>query len=142
MPIPQNDFIGKIIVTYGFTPNGAISKKELESVDIFDYCNYNDIDKLLENKYIEVVEGEIKSSQLQIDEYLYTYVKVVASDQLVPVESELDIFMCLNLEKYEEFVKVQAIYDKCKKCLNIDYLIPYNFKEDWICNSCILDIKN
>ena len=67
------------------------------------------------NKYIEVVEGEIESSQLQIDEYLYTYVK------------ELDIFMCLNLENYEEFVKVQAIYDKCKKCLNIDYLIPYNF---------------
>ena len=33
------------------------------------------------NKYIEVVEGEIESSQLQIDEYLYTYVK------------ELDIFM-------------------------------------------------
>ena len=129
MPIPQNDFIGKIIVTYGFTPNGAINKKELESVDIFDYCNYNDIDKLLENKYIEVVEGKINSSQLQIDEYLYTYVK------------ELDIFMCLNLEKYEEFVKVQAIYDKCKKCSNIDYLIPYNFTEDWICNSCILDIK-
>ena len=50
--------------------------------------------------------------------------------------------MCLNLEKYEEFVKVQAIYDKCKKCSNFDYLIPYNFKEDWICNSCILDIKN
>ena len=75
----------------------------IESVDIFDYCNYNDIDKLLDNKYIEVVKGEIESSQLQIDEYLYTYVK------------ELDIFMCLNLEKYEEFVKVQAIYDKCKK---------------------------
>ena len=30
---------------------------------------------------------------------------------------------------------------KCKKCSNVDYLIPYNFKEDWICNSCILDIK-
>ena len=129
MPIPQDDFFGKMIITYGFTPNGAINKKELESVDIFDYCNYNDIDKLLDNKYIEVVEGEINSSQLQIDEYLYTYVK------------ELDIFMCLNLEKYEEFVKVQAIYDKCKKCSNFDYLIPYNLTEDWICNSCILDIK-
>ena len=45
------------------------------------------------------------------------------------------------VEKYEEFVKVQAIYDKCKKCSNVDYLIPYNLKEDWICNSCILDIK-
>ena len=33
------------------------------------------------NKYIEVVEGEIELLQLQIDEYLYTYVK------------ELDIFM-------------------------------------------------
>ena len=130
MPIPQDDFFGKIIITYGFTPNGTINKKELESVDIFDYCNYNDIDKLLENKYIEVVEGEIESSQLLIDEYLYTYVK------------ELDIFMCLNLENYEEFVKVQGIYDKCKKCLNIDYLIPYNCKEDWICNSCILNIKS
>ncbi len=129
MPTPTHDFIGKMIVTYGFTPNGAINKKELESVDIFDYCNSNDINKLLENGYIEIVEGEIDSSQLQIDEYLYTYVK------------ELDIFMCLNLEKYEEFVKVQAIYDKCKKCSNVDYLIPYNFKEDWICNSCILDIK-
>ena len=128
MPIPQNDFLGKIIVTYGFTPNGAINKKELESVDIFDYCNYNDIDKLLENKYIEVVEGEIKSSQLQIDEYLYTYVKVVASDQLVQQEPKLDIFMCLNLENYEEFVKVQAIYDKCKKCLNIDNDSALQFK--------------
>ena len=99
-------------------------------ITIFDYCNSNDINKLLDNGYIEIVEGEIDSSQLQIDEYLYTYVK------------EFDIFMCLNLEKYEEFVKVQAIYDKCKKCSNVDYLIPYNFKEDWICNSCILDIKN
>ena len=70
MPIPQDDFFGKMIITYGFTPNGAINKKELESVDIFDYCNYNDIDKLFENKYIEVVNGEIESSQLQIDEYL------------------------------------------------------------------------
>ena len=130
MPTPTHDFIGKMLVTYGFTLNGAINKKELESVDIFDYCNSNDINKLLDNGYIEIVEGEIiDSSQLQIDEYLYTYVK------------EFDIFMCLNLEKYEEFVKVQAIYDKCKKCSNDDYLIPYNFKEDWICNSCILDIK-
>jgi hypothetical protein len=119
------DFLGKMIVTYDFAPNGAINKKELVNILKFDYCN-----KLLENKDIEVVEGEIDSSQLQINEYLYTYLK------------ELDIFMCLNLEKYEEFVKVQAIYDKCKKCFNINYLIPYNFTEDWICNSCILHIKN
>ena len=111
MPTPTHDFIGKMLVTYGFTLNGAINKKELESVDIFDYCNSNDINQLLDNGYIEIVEGEIDSSQLQIDEYLYTYVK------------EFDIFMCLNLEKYEEFVKVQAIYDKCKKCSNFDYLI-------------------
>ena len=71
----------------------------------------------------------VEKSAFKIRNALYTYVK------------ELDIFMCLNLEKYEEFVKVQAIYDKCKKCSNVDYLIPYNFKEDWICNSCILDIK-
>ena len=45
------------------------------------------------NKYIEVVEGEIESSQLQIDEYLYTYVK------------ELDIFMCLNLKIMKNLLK-------------------------------------
>ena len=45
----------------------------------------------------------VEKSAFKIRNALYTYVK------------ELDIFMCLNLEKYEEFVKVQAIYDKCKK---------------------------
>ena len=29
MHIPQDDFFGKMIITYGFTPNGAINKKEL-----------------------------------------------------------------------------------------------------------------
>jgi hypothetical protein len=59
------DFLSKMIVTCGFAPNGTINKKELVNILKFDYCN-----KLLENKDIEVVEGEIDSSQLQIDEYL------------------------------------------------------------------------
>ena len=46
MPTPTHDFIGKMLVTYGFTLNGAINKKELESVDIFDYCNSNTMDIL------------------------------------------------------------------------------------------------
>ena len=40
-----------------------------------------------------------------------------------------------NLLKFKQFMI------NVKKCSNVDYLIPYNFKEDWICNSCILDIK-
>ena len=125
MPLPPDGFFGKMIVTYGYTPNGAINKKDVDYLN----DNDNDMDKLFENKYIEVVEGKIDSHSLLKIDYLYTYI------------TEFDVFMCQHLENYEEFVKIHAIYDTCKTCLTLDYLIPSNFKEDWICNSCILNIK-
>jgi hypothetical protein len=96
MPLPPDAFFGKMIVTYGYAPNGAINKKD---VDYFnDNDNDNDMDKLFENKYIEVVEGKIDSHlQLKIDQ-LYTYI------------AEFDVFMCQHLENYEEFVKIHAIF--------------------------------
>ena len=119
--MPHIEFKGKMLVSYGFTPNGEINEKVIKSVNVFDY---NQINKLLESEDIEIVDGEISSSQLEIDDDIYNYVE------------KLDIFICTNLEKYEEFIKVHALYDNCVKCDNLDYIYPYNKEKDWICNKC------
>lgn len=73
-------FKGKLLVSYGFSPDGVITKK--------------DVEELLENGDTEIVEGTLSSSQLEIGEDVYNYVE------------ELDIFMCTTLDKYEEYIKV------------------------------------
>ncbi len=78
-------FKGKMLVSYGFSSNGAITKKDVE---------------LLENGDTEIVEGTLSSSQLEIGEDVYNYVE------------ELGIFMCTTLDKYEEYIKIHALYDK------------------------------
>ena len=122
MSISHIEFKGKMLVSYGFSPYGEINEKVIESVNVFDY---NKIDKLLESEDIEIVDGEISSSQLEIDDDIYYYVE------------EFDIFMSLQLEKYEEFIKVHTIYDNCVKCDNLDYICnKFNLEKKWICNKC------
>jgi hypothetical protein len=78
-------FTGKLLVSYGFSPNGAVTKKDVEQ---------------LNNGNTEIVEGTLYSSQLEIGEDVYNYIE------------ELDIFMCTTLDKYEEYIKVHEVYDK------------------------------
>lgn len=140
MPIPKRDFNGKVLLSYGYCSEpGHYTQKDLDEVDLFNYFDKNDIiekgDKIevynsLTGKYeeVEIVECEIISKQLYINDDLYRYIE------------KDDVFMCLNYNNYNEFVKIHAINDTCDSCENKDeYVIPYSFGEKWICNSCILD---
>jgi len=140
MPIPKKDFNGKVLLSFGYcTEQGQYTQKDLDEIDFFDYYDTNDIiedgDKIevfnnLKGKYeeVELIECKIESNQLNIDNELYTYIE------------EDDVFMSLNYDTHNVFVKIHAIYDTCASCESKDEcVIPYCFNEKWICNSCILD---
>ena len=141
MPIPKNNFNGKVLLSYGYCSEpGHYTQKDLDEVDIFDYCKNNDIINDNDNNIevlhslkrtyeeVELIECKIESNQLNIDNKLYTYIE------------EDDVFMSLNYDTINEFVKIHAIYDTCTSCKNKDeILIPYCFDAKWICNSCIID---
>lgn len=125
MPIPNINYQGKILVIYGTCSKpGEFTQKDLDSMDIIDYFNYNEFDDLEDT---EKVDCELDGDILNIDGDLFTYIK------------KDDIFMSLNLDTYDELVKILAIYNRCHRCNEEDYLIPYCYSEKWICNSCILD---
>jgi hypothetical protein len=138
MPKPNKNFNGKALLSYNCCfGDGKYTQKDLDEVDFFDYCDYNDIIKnggkveafhKLKGTYEEVklVECEISSSQLNIDDNLYTYIE------------KDDVFMSLNYNTINEFVKIHAIYDTCASCGEKNtFVIPYCFNEKWICNNCI-----
>ena len=138
MPIPNKDFNGKVLLSFGYCSEpGQYTQKDLDEVDFFDYYDCNDIiendDKIealnkLKGIYeeVELIECEIEGNQLNIDNNLYTYIK------------ENDVFMSLNYDTHNEFVKIHAIYDICAYCKSKnEFVIPYCFNEKWICNSCI-----
>ena len=101
----------------------------MDKIDFFDYynCNNNIIengDKIeILNKFkgayeVELIECKIKSKQLNIDNELYTYIE------------KDDVFMSLNYDTYNEFVKIHAIYDTCASCESKnECVIPYCFNE-------------
>lgn len=125
MPIPNTKYKGQILVIYGACSSlGKYTQKDLDDIDILDYYNYNQFDDLED---CEKVDCELDGNILNLNGYLYTYIK------------DDDIFMSLNLDTYNTLVKILAIYNKCQCCNNEDYLIPYCYSKKWICNSCILD---
>lgn len=141
MPKPNKYFNGKVLLSYNYcSNNGQYTQKDLDKVDIFDYCKNNDIINDNDNNIevlhslkgtyekVDIVECKIESNQLNINNELYTYIE------------EDDVFMSLNYDNINEFVKIHAIYDTCASCKNKDEIvIPYCYGENWICNNCILD---
>jgi len=139
MPKPIKNFTGKILLSFGYCSNNRqYTQKDLDEVDIFDYCKNNDIinDNNIEILHslkgtyekVDTVECIINDNILNINGELYTYIK------------DDDIFMNTNSNKYNEFVRIHAIYDTCYSCKNTnEIVIPYCFNENWICNNCILD---
>ncbi len=163
MPIPKKDFSGKVLLSYGYCSKaGQYTQKDLDEVDLFDYYDKNEIikndDKIeIFNSFrgtyeeVELIECKIKSNQLNIDGKLYTYIE------------EDDVFMSLDLDTHNEFVRIHAIYDTCESCEDKDdktislrdgvllsapsgdgakkaeCIIPYCFNEKWMCYSCIYE---
>lgn len=139
MPIPNKNFNGKVLLTYVYCSEpGKYTQKDLDEVDFLDYYNKNDIiesDKIevlnkLKGEYEEVkfLKCKIESNLLIIDDILFSYI------------DKDDIFMCLDFEKHNEFVRIHALYDTCELCGSIEeFIIPYCYCEKWICNNCIFD---
>jgi hypothetical protein len=124
MPKPSKDFKGKAIISYGYcSKEGQYTEKDLDNVDIYDYCDYCD----MENDDVEIVECEIISDQIIIDDDIYIYME------------EDDVFMSINLDTRNIFVKVHFIHSCCESCGSDDYLVKYCFGNIWICNGCIID---
>ena len=125
MPKPSKDFKGKAIITYGYcSKEGQYTEKELDKVDIYDYYDYCNMKN--DNDDVEIVECEIRSNQIKIDDELYVY------------REEDDVFMSINLDTRNIFVKVHFIHSCCESCELDDYLVNYCFGNKWICNSCII----
>jgi hypothetical protein len=140
MPKPSKNFNGKVLLSYGYcSNNNNITQNDLDEVDIFDYCKNNDI--INNDNNIEVLHS-LKGTYEEVD-----IVECVINDNILNINGELykyikkdDIFMNINLDKCNEFVRIHAIYDTCFSCKNTDEIvIPYCYGENWICNNCILD---
>ena len=59
---------------------------------------------------------------------------------IIPILKKDDVFMCLDLDKHDEFVRIHALYDTCELCgSSEEFIIPYCHSEKWICNNCIID---
>jgi hypothetical protein len=114
MPVPKKNFKGKAIVTCDFHE------------DIFRYDDICD----MEHEYAEIIECEIDPDQLEINDHFYKY------------DENKDVFWSLDYEKYDTFIRVHFIFDKCELCGIDNYLVNYCLKDKWICNNCICGLKN
>lgn len=141
MPQPNIVENKKVLLSYNYcSNNGQYTQNDLDEVDIFDYCKNNDIINIDNNNIevlhslkgtyekVDIVNGNIYGNILTINGEIYKYIE------------KDDIFMNLNINKCDEFVRIHAIYDTCFSCKNTDEIvIPYCYGENWICNNCILD---
>lgn len=128
--MPTFNYKGSIIALYGkCTTPGKPSSSDIDDLDKYTCWDAN------------VLEDEDVIENVTINDDILTIVDETNDDnnKKYIYMKEHDIYLSLNMESYNTFIKMFYIQKKCDLCNDFNFVMQYCMNDQWMCNGCILD---